>query len=137
QQRLATSFSPGDIATLAYDPLELTRLPESPGATGFGTGEQLFASADGTFRVMFVEANSPLANYRECRDWLGQIKGVVAGQSIPSEIKIQYTGRPAFVTEIAGGMENDMAGSAGGTLATIGILFYLTHRRIRPLVWLL
>ena len=30
-----------------------------------------------------------------------------------------------------------MAGSAGGTLATIGILFWLTHRRLRPLFWLL
>ncbi|HMJ64379.1 MAG TPA: MMPL family transporter, partial [Candidatus Binatia bacterium] len=71
------------------------------------------------------------------RDWLGRIKSLVARQSISPEIKLAYTGRPAFVTEIAGGMENDMAGSAGGTLATIGILFYLTHRRIRPLLWLL
>jgi predicted RND superfamily exporter protein len=143
QQRLATSFSPADIATLAYDPLELTRLPETAGASGFGTGEQLFASADGKFRVIFVEANSLLANYRQCRDWFNQIKAFAA-QELRShdsegrpEIKVQYTGRPAFVTEIAGGMENDMGGSAGGTLATIGILFYLTHRRIRPLVWLL
>jgi predicted RND superfamily exporter protein len=137
QQRLATSFSPSDIATLAYDPLELTRLPDSAGASGFGTGEQLFVSADGTFRLIFLEANSALANYRQCRAWLDQIKASVARQAIPLDIKIQYTGRPAFVTEIAGGMENDMGGSAGGTLATIGILFYLTHRRIRPLLWLL
>src|SRR5213593_388003 len=93
---------------------------------------------------MFVEANSTLPNYRQCRDWFNQIRAFVARELMSRdttvhlpEIKIQFTGRPAFVTEIAGGMENDMGGSAGGTLATIGILFYLTHRRIRPLLWLL
>jgi uncharacterized protein len=137
QQRLATSFTPGDIATLAYDPLELTRLPDTAGAPGIDSAEQLFVSADGTFRVTFVEANSPLANYKECRAWLNQIRTFVEQQVSSPQIKVRYTGRPAFVTEIAGGMEKDMTGSAGGTLLTIGILFYLTHRRMRPLLWLL
>jgi uncharacterized protein len=136
QQRLTTSFTPGEIATLAYDPLELTRLPDSDGGE-IGSGEQLFVSADGTFRVLFVEANSPLASYKQCRAWLEQIKEVVARLPLPGQIKVSYTGRPAFVTEIAGGMEKDITGSAGGTLLTIGILFYLTHRRMRPLLWLL
>ena len=137
QARLATSFSPNDIATLSYDPLELTRLPGEGSASGIGTGEQLFVSADGTFRVLFVEARPALANYKQCRAWLERIRQVVAQQNMPGEIRVEYTGRPAFVTEIAGGMERDMGGSAGGTLLTIGILFYLTHRRFRPLVWLL
>jgi predicted RND superfamily exporter protein len=137
QSRLATSFSPGDIATLSYDPLELTRLPGEGSTSGIGTGEQLFVSADGKFRVLFVEARPALGNYKQCRAWLEQIRQVVALQNLPAEIRVQYTGRPAFVTEIAGGMEKDMGGSAGGTLLTIGILFYLTHRRFRPLVWLL
>jgi uncharacterized protein len=137
QQRLATSFTPGDIATLAYDPLELTRLPDTADSTGIDSADQLFVSADGTFRIIFVEANSPLANYKECRIWLNQIRTLVEQQGSPPQMKIRYTGRPAFVTEIAGGMEKDMTGSAGGTLLTIGILFYLTHRRMRPLLWLL
>lgn len=136
QQRLSTSFSPGDIATLSYDPLELTRLPGESGGGGFGTGEELFVSPDGKFRVLFVEASSSLANYKECRAWLARIKAIVAAHT-PAGIEIGYTGRPAFVTEVAGGMEKDMTGSAGGTLLTIGILFYLTHRRLRPLLWLL
>ena len=135
QQRLATSFSPEEIATLSYDPLELTRLPGASGGGAFGTGEQLFVSADGKFRVLFVEASSSLANYKLCRAWLEQIKAI-ADEQAPG-IEVSYTGRPAFVTEIAGGMERDMTGSAGGTLLTIGILFYLTHRRVRPLLWLL
>lgn len=138
QQRLATSFTPGDIATLAYDPLELTRLPGSTElAPPEDSDEQLFVSPDGTFRVLFVEANSPLANYKQCRAWLNQIKTLIQRQLASSGIKVAYTGRPAFITEIAGGMEKDITGSAGGTLLTIGILFYLTHRHLRPLLWLL
>jgi uncharacterized protein len=137
QQRLATSFTPGEIATLAYDPLQLTRLPNRNGANEIGTGDQLFVSGDGTFRVLFVEANSRLGNYKQCRAWLDQIKEIVERLSLPGPVKVSYTGRPAFVTEIAGGMEKDITGSAGGTLLTIGILFYLTHRRMRPLLWLL
>ena len=137
QSRLATSFSANEIATLSYDPLELTRLPGATDRSGIGSGEQLFVSADGTFRVMFVEARPSLANYQQCRAWLDQIKQIVAGQKLPADMRVRYTGRPAFVTEIAGGMERDMTGSAGGTLLTIAILFYLTHRRFRPMIWLL
>src|SRR6185436_260293 len=76
-----------------------------------------------------------------CRTWLAEVRRIIAqaqaSEKISPNARLRYTGRPAFVTEIAGGMENDMAGSAGGTLATIGILFWLTHRRLRPLFWLL
>lgn len=143
REKLATSFSPNEIGFRGYDPFDLTHLPESVSAAApsIGTGEELFASSDGMFRILFVEANSSLINYRQCRAWLQSITQVVstarkAGE-IPEHVRIRYTGRPAFVTEIAGGMEKDMAGSAGGTLATIGILFYLAHRRLRPLLWLL
>ena len=143
RDKLATSFSANDIARRGYDPFNLMELPESVSmaAPSIGSGEELFSSADGTFRVMFVEAKPSLVNYKQCRSWLEKTKAVVsaaqASAQIPTSIRIRYTGRPAFVTEIAGGMEKDMAGSASGTLLVIGILFYLTHRRLRPLLWLL
>ena len=137
QGRLATSFSASDIATLSYDPLELTRLPGEQNSSAIGSGEQLFVSPDGKFRVLFVESRTSLATYKDCRAWLTKVKQLVAEQTLPADVRVRYTGRPAFVTEIAGGMEKDMAGSAGGTLLTIGVLFYLTHRRFRPLIWLL
>src|SRR5262249_20836991 len=103
--------------------------------------EDPFASSDGTFRIVSVRSKIDLSNYRVCRAWLTGIKGVIEGvrQSgqFPTSIQLRYTGSPAIATEIATGMESDMAGSSGGTLATIGILFWLTHRRIRPLIWLL
>jgi predicted exporter len=57
--------------------------------------------------------------------------------SFPETVVVRYTGRPAFVAEIGGGMERDLAGPSAGTLAVIALLFYLAHRRWRPLLWLL
>lgn len=143
REELATSLSPNEIAVRGYDPFGLLRLPESVSgaAPSIGTGEELFASPDGTFRLLFVEAKPDIVSYRACRTWLTEVRRVIAqaqrAGAVSPQAQLHFTGRPVFVTEIAGGMENDMAGSAGGTLATIGILFWLTHRRIRPLLWLL
>ncbi len=143
REQLATSLSPDEIAVRGYDPLGLTRLPESVSAAApaMSGGDELFASRDGALRLVFVEARPDLASYRACRDWLAAVQRIIgdarrSGQ-LAAEMEVQFTGRPAFVTEIAGGMESDMTGSAGGTLAIIGILFWLTHRRLRPLGWLL
>ncbi len=139
---LATSLAPSDLATRAYDPFGFAQLPASVthDTPLFGTGDELFASSDGTFRLVFVEARPALAGYRDCLTWLAQVRASIAqGQSsgqIPSSTRLNFTGRPAFVTEIAGGMESDMSSSAAGTLAVIAVLFWLTHRRLRPLLWL-
>ncbi len=141
--RLSTSFSPSDLAMGGYDPyglLSLPGLPSSAGATP-GTEQASFASADGLCRLVFLQAYPELRDYRACRAWMADIQRVVSGAqragSIPDSVQLGYTGRPAFVAEISAGMENDMAGSSGGTLAVIGLLFWLAHRRIRPLAWLL
>lgn len=140
--RLATSLSPDDLAFGGYDPYELTRLPESVSASlsGMGTGEELFAARGGTFRLLFVEARPDLSGYQACRSWLADLRRVIAearraGQ-ISQQVELHYTGRPAFVVEVSRSMENDMGGTAAGTLVVIGLLFWLTHRRVLPLIWL-
>ena len=50
---------------------------------------------------------------------------------------IRYTGRPAFVTEIAASMQRDLSGSIVGTAGIIALLFWLSHRRWLPMLWLL
>src|SRR5208283_5485583 len=52
-------------------------------------------------------------------------------------VDIGYTGRPAFVAEISGSMKHDITLSVGGTSFIIAILFWLAHRRIKPMLWLL
>src|ERR1041385_1149870 len=76
RDELAGSMSPGDIARLSYDPLRLTQLPASAAsaAPNFAQGGDLFGSRDGKFRIIFVEANTPLATYKECYAWLQKIK---------------------------------------------------------------
>ena len=141
---LATSLSPGDLARLSYDPFGLTSLPEGAAgsAPSFVEGQEMFASTDGTFRLLFVRAPSELASYRECAHWLQAVRRTVNEAVPPARrssdgVAIGYTGRPAFVTEIAGGMERDVTASVGGTSLIIAMLFWLAHRRWRPMLWLL
>ena len=54
-----------------------------------------------------------------------------------TQILIGYTGRPAFVAEIAGSMKRDITLSVAGTSAIIAGLFWLAHRRWKPMLWLL
>lgn len=140
--QLATTLSPTDLAQLSYDPFGLTRLPESAlgAAPRFGQGGELFASADGTFRILFVKASAELAGYRECTQWFEAVKQEVnAAQKHPAAAgaTIGYTGRPAFVAEISGSMRRDIILSVGGTALFIAVLFWIAHRRWKPLLWLL
>ncbi len=133
-------FRRNEIAQLSYDPFGLTRLPENVAGTvsGFGSGDELFASADGTFRIIFVKSRDPLNGYRECTDWFNAIKKIDSTTLPPDEtIKIGYTGRPAFTAEISGSMQHDMTLSVGGTALIIAILFWCAHRRLKPMLWLL
>ena len=143
RDQLATSMSPLDMARRGYDPFNLLQLPDSVSrgtAAGFGDGQSLFASADGRFRMLFVRAAVPLGNYRACRRWLTEVKRIVEQRRpkyAPEDVTVAYTGAPAFVTEIAGGMEFDTSLSVGLTSLIIGALFWLAHRRWKPVVWLL
>ncbi len=143
REELATSMSPQEIARLSYDPFRLTRLPETVAgsAPSFGQGQEMFSSKDGTFRIVFVQARSELRTYRDCEQWLGEVKGLtdhaVRAKSGLESVRLGYTGRPAFVAEVAGGMERDVTTSVGGTALIIAGLFWLAHRRVIPMLWLL
>jgi uncharacterized protein len=140
REQLATTLSPQEIALLSYDPFGLTRLPEGVAGAGpaFGQGQEGFSSADGTFRILFVQAATELRTYRDCQLWLAQIKNQVeATLDHANSCRIGYTGRPAFVAEVSAGMEHDITTSVGGTAAIIAILFWLAHRRLKPMLWLL
>ena len=135
-------MSPGDIAQLSYDPFGFTKLPESAqaAAPSFAQGQELFVSADGTFRLMFVKAARDLNNYRKAAQWLKEVQAVIAdwrSKNQSGDLEIHYTGAPAFVAEISTGMEREMKFSAVGTVIIIGILFFIAHRRVKPMLWLL
>jgi predicted exporter/lauroyl/myristoyl acyltransferase len=143
REELASSMSPGDIARLSYDPYGLTRLPdEATGAApSFTEGQETFSSADGRFRIIFVQAKEELRSYRDCQQFLDLARAtaqrVLSEMPTLSGVRLGYTGRPAFAAEIAHGMQHDITISVGGTAIIIAILFWLAHRRIKPMLWLL
>jgi predicted RND superfamily exporter protein len=144
REQLAMSLSPEDIARSSYDPFGLTRLPESASgaAPSFAQGGEAFASADGKFRLVFIQSAQELQSYPQCERWLNVVRpavsSAIAGLGKQSaEVKVQFTGRPMFVVETALGMKHDITTSVGGTAAFIAILFWIAHRRVVPMLWLL
>ena len=140
---LATSLSPMDLARRSFDPYDLLTVPALTNFSGLSAeqGEAAFASADGTFRVLYVQARTELGNYRQCSEWLQSVRA--AAESARQNggewagVTVRYTGRPVFVSEIAAGMRRDLSGSVAGTALIIALLFWLTHRRWLPMLWLL
>lgn len=135
-------------ATLAgYDPLGLARgalglMNTSGGDMSSLMGDE-FSSADGTLRLLFVTPpGQALADYRAANAWLTQIKTEVREKWLPEQgelkgVKIGFTGDPAFQAEIATGMEADMRQSIGAVTFIVGFLFWLLHRSVKPLLWLM
>jgi predicted RND superfamily exporter protein len=145
KEALSTSMSPMDLGKLEYDPYNLMSLSALSNMANFSSGQnqQMFASSDEKFHVLYVESAVDLASYRSCERWLKQIHDIVDGLKTGAAkdkwngVTVRYTGRPVFVEEIATSMQNDMSHSIGATSMIIAILFYLMHRRLRPMLWLL
>ena len=133
RERLSTTLSPQDLAQSGYDPLGFTQLPLTGAVPNPAKGNELFASADGKFRIMFVKPRGDLSGYRECTDWLSEIKSLVHSEGCTAS----FTGRPAFVAEISASMKHDIILSVVGTSVIIAALFWIAHRRVKPMLWLL
>jgi len=141
RRSLATSLSPEEIGMRGYDPFNFMQVLEKLRSNASQEmNENFYSSEDGRFRVIFLKAAYEIKGYRECAAWLDLVKKSAATLSMAGDfprVKVGYTGRPAFVTEIASGMESDMGGSFLGTMLVIAVLFFLTHARWRPLLCLI
>ncbi|MGH7994454.1 MAG: MMPL family transporter, partial [Limisphaerales bacterium] len=142
KEALATSMSPMDLARREFDPFDLLTMPALTNLAGFSTdqSQQMFASPDGKFRLLYVESAVDLGSYGSCASWLKAIHAIVdqvtAEDSWQGKV-VRFTGRPVFVEEIATSMQRDMSHSVGITSTVIALLFWLMHRRWRPMLWLL
>lgn len=146
KEAAASSLDLQNATLSGYDPLGLAR-----GALALMSGggdmsslmSDEFSSADGTLRLLFVTPpGQALADYRAANAWLTQIKKAVREEWLPQQkelagVKIGFTGDPAFQAEIATGMEGDMRQSIGAVTFIVGFLFWLLHRSVKPLLWLL
>ncbi len=144
RERLATTLDPAELARLAYDPLGLLDMPGLAGMETLGRAQtDPFSSPDGTFRVVSVAPRDPSMPYREAAVWLGAIRRVVeearlrvVGNPGGKAVRVAFTGYVAIMAETANGMERDLTSSVTLTLAVICLLFWATHRSLRPLAWL-
>jgi uncharacterized protein len=139
---LASSLSPDAIGRLAYDPYGLSSFPAlTGGQDGVDFTGDAFASPDGSFRVLFVRPAQNTGHYSKAAAWLQQVRDLVASRFLEADVgrdvQVAYTGRPAFVSEVALSMERDVRNSLLGTVSMVGLLFWVAHRRWRPLFWLL
>ncbi len=112
-----------------YDPLGL--LDGMLGTGDMADGGSEFGSADGRFRVMYVDSVETLGDYRKANAWVEEMRSI-AQRAAPTAI-IRLTGDPAIKAEISRTMEADMKGSLGLTLVLIGLLVWLGYRSVRLL----
>jgi len=134
-ERLGTTVAPEELARLAYDPLNLLSALPSTAAPDLANRE--FSSLDGRTRLLYV---TPLAQ-TPSKDWVAETtKRIQEWQSASRErlaARVGWTGEPAFVQEISSAMEQDMRWSSISSLAFAALIFFLAHRRLRPLWGLL
>lgn len=139
-EKLATGLDTAEVMLGANDPLGLVDAAKAGIDPSLMTqaGGNEFSSADGAFRVLYVDASHPVKSYRACSDWVAQIKDRVgkwrAAHAEQSATVVSYTGTPAFQAEIGTGMEGDMSQSISGITFVVGFLFWLLHRSVRPLL---
>lgn len=137
QNATLTGYDPFGIARGAMDMLGFSPL------TSNDSPSDEFTSADGTLRLLFIQPpTEALADYRTVNAWLTKLKQDIRetwqkSDEALAKVHIGFTGDPAFQAEIATGMESDMRQSISAVTFIVGFLFWLLHRRIVPLFWLL
>lgn len=137
---LASSPDPAMVQRWSYDPLGLLDCidMESLGSmqdSGFDT-----ASADGSFRLMFLTPPQKFTGYKEAALWLAGLKSEIESWRSKDKTRqgllFHYTGEPAFLAETGEGIERDMKSTIGITEILITILFWVMFRRFKPLLWI-
>ncbi|MFM7606357.1 MAG: MMPL family transporter, partial [Prosthecobacter sp.] len=146
RQRTATSLDLSNATLTGYDPFGIARgalAMLSPNGDAAAIASDEFTSADGTLRLLFIQPPAEaLADYRTVNSWLTNLKQDIRetwqkSDEALAKVQIGFTGDPAFQAEIATGMESDMRQSISAVTLIVGFLFWLLHRRIVPLFWLL
>lgn len=135
-QRLGESISPADVALLSNDPYRLVAGVIPIGA-GIWRGGDGFSNADGTFRVLYVETQAAGRGYQDVGSIVDAIGAVCAGAVEGLDVRLGFTGEPAFVAGISRSMQGDMVLSGGVALLLVGLIFWVCYRRVRPLAGLI
>ncbi len=134
-EALSTTLDPAEIARLGYDPLGL--LEGLPRNTDPFRADREFVADDGKFRVLYVTPSGAAKNRPPPSGWMDAVIGEIqtwrAADPLREAIGVAWTGEPAFVHEISRAMSSDMRWSSLLSLGFAAALFFVVHRRVRPL----
>lgn len=136
---IATAMEGMDMVMKSHDPFGYLRHPSVAALTSSsGEGGEAFESADGRSHLLFVEAPTEIDGYRSAEAWIIKVKAAVAEwqKADGGNLKLRYTGEPAFSSEIGRAMETDLSGSIAITMGLIGLLFWWMQRRLSLLLGL-
>jgi predicted RND superfamily exporter protein len=145
REATANSLDLQNATLTGYDPFGIARGAMAMLSSGDDANmpSDEFTSADGTLRLLFIQPPAAaLADYRTVNAWLTNLRQDIRetwqkSDEALTKVQIGFTGDPAFQAEIATGMESDMRQSISAVTFIVGFLFWLLHRRIVPLFWLL
>ena len=145
REATANSLDLQNATLTGYDPFGIARSAMAMLSSGDDANmpSDEFTSADGTLRLLFIQPPAAaLADYRTVNAWLTNLRQDIRetwqkSDEALAKVQIGFTGDPAFQAEIATGMESDMRQSISAVTFIVGFLFWLLHRRIVPLFWLL
>ncbi|MEC5127910.1 MMPL family transporter [Verrucomicrobiales bacterium BCK34] len=141
---IQSAFFDQDVIVTSYDPLGFSDLGTLLGDEASNPDSMI--SADGTFQIIYLEgAGVDFSDYREAAVWLKKLKTSFRAweeewkksSSDHKNVIIGLTGTPAFMAEVGAEMERDMTVSVIMTMVLISLLFWVMHRRTRPLSWLI
>jgi predicted RND superfamily exporter protein len=145
REATANSLDLQNATLTGYDPFGIARGAMAMLSSGDDANmpSDEFTSADGTLRLLFIQPPAAaLVDYRTVNAWLTNLRHDLRetwqkSDEALAKVQIGFTGDPAFQAEIATGMESDMRQSISAVTFIVGFLFWLLHRRIVPLFWLL
>lgn len=130
-EAIGSSFSPVEATRLGYDPLDLLSGLGEPDAAS-ATGE--FSSTDGRCRILYVWPIGGSGRKRPPTAWLDAVLHRItqweAAAAHGAQVRVGWTGEPAFVKEITAAMSRDMMVSSVTSILFSALLFYFVHRRI-------
>lgn len=135
-RRLSESVSPAESALLSNDPYRLV-CDALPGGAQEWAGSDGFANAKGTFRVLYVETEASGLGYRDLGRTVDGVAEAAAEAVEGLDVRLGFTGEPAFVAGISRAMERDMVLSGGVALVLVGFVFWVCYGRLRPLAGLI
>ena len=139
-ERMAVSFQPLEVAQLAADPFRLGEISQHVDLPVPDNGGDPFASADGTARIVVVAAPFDSGGFFRLSSWVDDVEDWLdawrSDQAGYPNLAIGVTGNPAFVTQSGSTLLRDVLAAATGTMILVALLFWLVHRRWRPLLWL-